>query len=504
MDNNLLPNPATDKLLGCRKKYGNCTINLPIDAHNIGPFVKIRIEGGNEPPLTVGNKSCPNCSPQHSAIIKSFEYGTSDGFVVKFVVHDQAGGSFDRFFKSLNTDFCEITTDYKAVATWGWTGVKCDNQVVLIESEPVTFLISSLSTNMSSGKIEYEVEGTDLFRGMMQSRAFKVIGDDKNPVLLKTAIKRLFSEAPEPLITNVQYLRRRPNGRTETWEFKREPECKWEPANRNKMAVAIDWMRPYLTDRDKGCIDWTWDSGGADPNKPEAGIIFWEDLTGRDIKCSNLGMYIVNGGELSPVISFQPKFQWNYTHLHRTGGVAGGGGGSFQGDRKIDGGHEASKEDCKKGAGVQVGSQSADHEDVIRCKGMGKEVMKDNLDAEAKQHKARTPLSFPVEADLVIQGDPTITAAREIYKNHVSIIVVNPFYLEGGTGLIDNFFGIKCPDWTIKPPCNDLGSNSKWQIHGVNHSISQGSYVTTLKLFLEAPGVDKPKGTPLGQDGPPG
>jgi hypothetical protein len=489
---NLLPDITDGMLVGCREKYGNCRINLPIDAHNIGPWVKISIEGGGTD-LTVGNQSCPSCDPQHSAIIKSFEYGTSDGFVVKFVVHDQAGGSFDRFFKALNTDFCEITTDYKATATWGWTGVRCNEECVMVQSEPVTFLISSLSTNMSSGKIEYEVEGTDLFRQMMQSRAFKVIGDDANPVLLKEAIKQLFAEQPEPLVTDIQYLRRLPDGSTQPWEFKREPKCKWEPANRNKISIALDWMRPYLTDRDKGCIDYTWNAGGSTP-----GIIFWEDLSGRDVRCSSLGMYIVNGGALSPVISFQPKFQWNYTHLHRTGGVAGGGSTSAPADRKEGPGHDALG---KKGAGVQIASQSIDHEDVIRCKGMGKEVQAENMDAEAKQQKTRTPLSFPVEADLVIQGDPTIVATQVLYKNHVSLIVINPFYLSGGSSSSE---GGECPDWTINPPCNELGSNSKWQIHGVNHSISQGSYVTTLKLFLDTPGVDKPVGTPLGQNGPTG
>jgi hypothetical protein len=484
----LTPDPTQGMLLECRKKYGDCRINLPIDAHNIGPWVKLTINGCDGEDLTVGNQSCPGCDPQHSAIIKSFEYGMSDGQILKFVVHDQAGGSFESIFQALNTDFNKTTTDYKASATWGWTGVKCDQQVIVVKSAPIQFMITGLSTNMSSGKIEYEIEGSDLFKKIMQSRAFKVIGDDANPVKLKEAIKRLFSEPPDPLITDIKYLRRMPDGSTQPWEFKREPECKWEPANRSKIAVALDWMRPYLTDQDRGCIDYTWNSRcGA------ASIIFWEDLSGRRVACSNLGTYIVNGGSLSPVISFQPKFNWNHTHIHRAGGSAGGGSTSAPADRNEGPGHDGLGQ---KGAGVQIGSQSADHEDVIRCKGMGPAVQQDNMVAEAEQHKARSPLSESVTADLVIQGDPTINTTEVLYKNHVALIVINPFYLSGGVS------NGECPDWTIKPACNELGSNSRWRIHGVNHSISQGSYVTTLKLVLDVPGVDKPVGTPLGQNGP--
>jgi len=172
MPTELTPDITKGLLLGCRERYGNCRINLPIDAHNIGPWVKVSIDGKAGDELTVGNKSCPGCDPLHTAIIKSFEYGTSDGFVVKLVIHDQSGGSFDRFYEAMNTDFTKLTTDYIATVKWGWTGVRCNNESILVESQPVTFLISSLTANVSSGKIIYEVEGTDLWRGMMQSRAY--------------------------------------------------------------------------------------------------------------------------------------------------------------------------------------------------------------------------------------------------------------------------------------------------------------------------------------------
>lgn len=496
----LVPTNASGLLQGCKTK--KCKINLPIDAENIGPFVKINIIGLGNETITVGNKSCPGCNPQHTAIIKSFEYGMSDGQVLKFVIQDQAGGSFSKVFKALNTDFCELTTNYQAVATWGWTGTTCDERIIIKESEPITFLISSITTNMSGGKIEYEVEGTDLFRGIMQSRAFRTIGDQDNFVTLKTAIRQLFAGPPEPLITDIKFWRRKPDGTVDKkeWEFEDEPAAYWHPANRNKISVAIEWIRPYLSDQGRGVIDYTWNSGNGTPS-----IIFWEDLTGKNVTCSALGTYIVNGGAFSPVISFQPKFQWNYTNAARSGG-ANSGASSKAADLKESRGSLADGLDCKKGAGVQIGSSMADHEHVIinRLANSGEKNMK----AIAGQGKTNAPFvsgasGQPVTADLVIQGDPAISTTEVVYKNHVSLIVVNPFYLSGGQfagdGISESSNG-KCPDWTIGPPCNELGSNSKWMVMGVNHSISQGSYLTTLTLFLDVPGVDKPD-WPLGQDG---
>src|SRR5690606_21460739 len=132
------------------------------------------------------------------------------------------------------------------------------------------------------------------------------IGADNNPVSLKEEIRRLFASPPAPIINDIQFLRKLSDGKTETVEFKKSYRAKWEPANRTKIAGALDWLRPYLTDRDKSCTDYTWNSGGSEP-----GIIFWEDNSKNNTRCSSLGTYIVNGGELSPVISFQPKFSWN-------------------------------------------------------------------------------------------------------------------------------------------------------------------------------------------------
>jgi hypothetical protein len=118
---------------------------------------------------------------------------------------------------------------------------------------------------------------------------------------------------------------------------------------------------------------------------------------------------------------------------------------------------------------------------------------------QARQANSKNPHIFPVEADLVIQGNPDLVATQLIYKQWVSIIVVNPFHLTGGSNKGDG----DCPDWTISPPCNEMMTNKGWFVRGVNHSIRDGSYTTTLKVYLTGPGGTKPTGEPLGCNGPP-
>jgi hypothetical protein len=99
----------------------------------------------------------------------------------------------------------------------------------------------------------------------------------------------------------------------------------------------------------------------------------------------------------------------------------------------------------------------------------------------------------PITADLRILGDPR---AQFVYMDRwmgqsVSIVAINPFHIAGGGNG-------GCGDWLAKPMCNQILSNKSWKVHAVNHSIKEGSYTTTLKLFLEAPGIQIGHDDPLG------
>lgn len=492
----------------CLTKFASgCRPNPPIGDHNLSPWVELTVAGGGGEVITVSNKSCDGCSPQHSAVIKSMEYGSTDALTVNIVVHDQAGGTFDSLVRAMNTDATQFNADYKLSIRWGWTGIKCKigQDSVVTESQKVTFLVTSLTASFDQGKIVYEIEGTDMWKQMMAGRVFKVQGTQKDPIPIKTAIKNMFAEGPQPIIKpeHVRFLRRKEDGNTEPYDIVVDennnniPEAHWEPSNKTKPAVALNWMKPYITNMGRGCSDFTWDV------RPDGnpGIIFWEDNAScsppKDCDCQKLGYYIVNGSKYSSVISFQPKFKWNFTHLGKSGGQAS----ATNNTELVKGDMLEGEGVCnlgEKGHGAQQAGASADHEDFERSAGRTPEDTAKARRNQARQANSKNPHIFPVEADLVIQGNPNLVNTELMYKQWISIIVVNPFYLTGG----DNKGGT-CPDWTLSPPCNQMMSNRGWFVRGVNHSIRDGSYTTTLKVYLSGPGGTKPTGEPLGCNGPP-
>jgi hypothetical protein len=118
---------------------------------------------------------------------------------------------------------------------------------------------------------------------------------------------------------------------------------------------------------------------------------------------------------------------------------------------------------------------------------------KKNQESNAAHAAATRFIEVPkaIEAELRLVGDPSM-ADHSIYAKFVSIIVINPYYITNSQG--------SC-DWLAKPVCHRTFTNKKWMIKGVNHSIREGSYVTTLKVFLEAPNADIEPGEPLGGKG---
>ena len=102
-----------------------------------------------------------------------------------------------------------------------------------------------------------------------------------------------------------------------------------------------------------------------------------------------------------------------------------------------------------------------------------------------------------IEADLVIQGDPSLDDPYTVRGASCGIIVIAPYHLESG---------LDCPDWS--PPSGSLAgsncitqmSNSNWFIKGVSHEIKPGSYTTTLHVYMTTPGGTSDEGSPLGND----
>jgi hypothetical protein len=118
-------------------------------------------------------------------------------------------------------------------------------------------------------------------------------------------------------------------------------------------------------------------------------------------------------------------------------------------------------------------------------------------DSQHKHGKANRPFGTiqPIDAELTIVGNPTYDKYIKMteFPRACSIVAINPFHISSA------FAG--CGEWLANPGCNEVLSNKNWLVHSINHSIQAGTYHTTMKVSLPAPGLDVESGAPLGGPG---
>jgi len=508
--NAVLPNSSsTTCMVGC--PITSCPSSIlnggspitPIDGvESLGPWVQVTFSDNQGFRLTVGNASFPNGSgaEANSAVIRDFEFGQSTGVGVKMTILDQQGGVLSKLTKRINTNPNNAIDDYVLQIQFGWISSLCSGGATFIkQSDIITFIALSISVSYADGgKIVYDIEGGDLLTHIKSSKVSKSYGSNDAPLPLQTAITDMFEDHdPEPGGIIVEF---RSMNTGDVWNFQGGPNnpagC-WTGSMQDKVSTALGWMRGYLTENNKGCTTYTWNaSSDLGPT-----IIFWEDpwpgnYETLDPTC--LGTYIVNGSKCSPVISFMPtaKFAYVFPQYQQAGG--GATTTSSQGVQS----QGAVKGQDQPGQGASVPLLDPIKDWYLQSNGMNLAAAQAAIKAVARNSLWPFPYGESVEADLVIQGDPSsyYTDITQYYGKTLSIIMVNPFYLSSGIMDLPTL-GVTvgppggCPIWLAYPPCNPIFSNRYWYIQKVNHSIKAGSYLTTIKLRLPVPGLDVPDGT---------
>lgn len=451
------------------------------------PWVQVGIEGEGTN-ITVGNRSSP---PDNHAIIKSFEYGFSEGAGVKIEIFDEEGSSLSTFVNRLSKTLCEATQDYKMSLDFGWIIQYCDGSIEMNRASDhgnrLWFLPLKIEMALENGKIKYTIEGTDLQDRVSENRLENNQGREDNMVDLKDAIRTMFRESC-PHIEDVRFEDKDGN----EWNFKNSdggqngPRSVWTTDQQNALATTRKWIAPLMTENDKGVV-FQWK-----PDEQQPCVVLLEDPNSapdeNDPCCDvHLATYIVNGGNCSPVLQFSPQVNWTLAANAGAGGQQAGG---------VSAGHE--KQEGRDGSNVErVGTQTqfpVNQNDVL-WRGP-EDIVGKAQDANAAHEAAVRFREVPssITAELKIIGDPSLAfplGGAGLIGRTVSIVVINPFYITGGSAC----------EWLASPPCNQILSNKRWMIQGANHQIREGSYTTTLKLFLEVPNVELNPGEPLGGRG---
>lgn len=482
-----MPNCVT---VNCIATYSCGAPIQPIDgAAVMTPYVEIGF-GGVEKMLMTGNQSAPLAN--NHAAIKSFELGftpgqpASAGF--KAEILDEGGTMYKKIVAAINKSVQTQAGDTKGCyAKWGWIVTSCNDEPRIITNEDygqrLHFLPKNVETVFENGLVKLTIETAP--PTWTEVRLTNNLGDEDNKMPLRQALQQLFTEK-DPAVNNVRFLDK--DGTEDGLRFKTSdgdayngPRGVWPMDQQNALAIARKWLSSITTADGKGILILY------DPENVK--VVFHEDPGNSSASCCgrSLGTYIVNGGNCSPVISFNPTMKWwpAKGNAPGSGGTAPGASGG-QMNEEI----QPVELDIER-TGAQTGPTVQQSDWTWR---IPDDMASRTNEAFIAHLQAEVPYSVitPIEAELKIIGDPSFNNPVLYVAKWLSIIVINPFYVNGTDG--------DCT-WLATSNCNGTLSNKKWLIKGVSHQISAGSYTTTIKVMLPTPNVDVDRDAPLGGDG---
>lgn len=488
---------------------GTCITQFPESGAVLAPWVAIEFVDlsfqGNGNIITVGNESSSATNPKNVAVIKSFEFGYSDGVSVRITIHDQQGGAFEKFMHNLLKDWACLknggtpaTVLMKIV--FGWTKSGCSSPLPRAISPCYYIMCDSVETNYTQGIFAFEITGRDqCFRMFEGSSEITVGGQGEKSEHVTDSIKELMTKNVAPTVGKVSFKEALEGGGSKDAEFKAEtasekkkgPRGNWIGNSRNKLEIALSWLSTCPAYDGRNWIP------QFNPTEPKGELIFWvnpkrkcEVKDDKYWESNCIGTYIVNGGKFSPVIEFNPKIRWDFSSLTTIGGALS--------DGKVNAlESEGSKNpglDCKELSREKQAGAGQKMQTVVTPTMRDRFGEKAAKETQISQAEARNTIKITfdnIEADLVIIGNPTICPPFEaIMQKNVSIIVINPFSLfSNGNGSLE---------WLAQPPCNEVLTNKAWICKSITHRIEAGTFTTTIGVMLMAPGIDLPPNSPFG------
>jgi hypothetical protein len=454
-----------------------------VEGESFAPWAYVQIGGVGQEIITVGNESY-KLSP-NTACLKSLEVGWTDTPLVTIEIVDEAGGRMGAIVDGIR----KCVTASQGIGTemifqFGWVLSTCEGMSQRIPSGRFRSQMLNLEVSYAEGKIKYRITGSAASPIFEDMREDGTLGEDDKKISLETAIENICQRNPP---VTVRYCELQPDGKLKDVKFKwyKHPPggplgC-WQADNQNRIATITKWLEDYRLD------DGTWSGKGVvpyfSPEKYDELVLLKDPSPKSDevFACgqNHLGTFIVNGGKCSTVIEFSPTFNW----IKGAANFSAGGGTSGPGS-STNNFSEDSKDEPESEHGPTAGLQqqvtiSQQAWDAYGPSEAWRQTSR-SQQAHARAGRLTEVAVNPIEADLRILGDPREKFCTFAGGKYVSIVAINPFHLQGNG----------CGDWLSMPVCNQILSNKMWQVLGINHSIKEGSYITTLKLKLAPPGTE--------------
>lgn len=475
-------------------------------------------------------------SEYKNAFIQSFSLSIEAAYGATMEIVDTSGNDFVGFYNSIFSNKCEnidlpagagknvinFADTYVVAVNVGYVFVNSEGQKAVYQpyvnspskklpGKPIgpyiNFLLANAEVTVEQNiwKYRLSLKAPDL--KYANNTVNKRVGapDQKIP-FLKAAELMLDGDCPPKQANNKEDARvvlvRPPQGVNGEWSYVSEKGANLAENETKKGAYAgynlpsLDAIRKnmdtFVTANSKG-VFMCFPSGANDDALylVEAESSFCVQKRGSISQCgfgNFLGTYVVNGGDLSPVIKFTPKINLAGIPNKALGGQAAGGTTSKsvevrdlcspfeQNDRQ-----EAVDAKQKPGQAVAVAG-------AIANEAWNKEAPKNlpNLQAQAgvaamsASNYSKPLLAGALTAEMEIQGDPRLVWSLNVIGSFVKIIFINPFApIQQITPRLANPIET---DWLAKPEINSMISEGAYQVTGCDHEIRDGSWVTKLKL----------------------
>jgi hypothetical protein len=481
--------------------------------------------------ISVGNDS--SILLDNTASIQSFTYSAGQAYSVTFEIFDTDGGNFDKVYSSIQSIRCENKGDTNKSGAaalndvswdWGWIGLDQNGVARPIFASSASKLIVpgcgdginvenrkkygtlnniNVSVDSKTGLFKYKINVMDA--GQVEYQPVKVenvFGKEDAPMGLKDAMSKIMTGiCGETAIKNpnVKFLlaKVKNDGSLDCESFKPKdggdagPKGVWPALGLSPHDAVTEWKNNFVSANGKGSIH------GVIPTNPPTILLVTlpENVDPSQINKANqnskvktkeldptkaYATYVVNGGNNSSVLSFEPKFY--YAQSIGDVGSGGNSGGPVGPPQGVGQNPTASSTNVSEKTGPQVRIPVRYYDTYNTAP---QNVLQQKADSYLKQAKTMGLMEnlCSYEADLTIQGDPIRYC--DFWGNcgwaSIGIIFVNPFQLSKSPQNENE--GLQ-PDvqWIAPDVCSKRLSRLMC-LRSVTHNISGGKYTTTLNLL---------------------
>ena len=476
----------------------------------------------------------------------------NQGNTCKVTIVDEKGSEFEnwvlRLAKNMEAVPKPVQGSYRMKVQFGWyvagggdgdicgqpdtrpnvTPADGQNHAFTICSPVMMFMPNWINVHFEGGKFIYELEGADLLQRSQEHLVDSTFGQDDAQLFFTKAVELLGKASTPPFrvqfkcidalgsVVDMQFAQR--PGNVADRKTKAEnidglgygPVGAYRCRERPPLVVIKEWVSTHhvwaldlsgKTTADLAGITYNYDStfkcedaAGCicDPNLPQYGILtLWGngipscqgDFSDDQINQRMKAVYIVNGSNCSNVISFNPTLKWHFDLGLKAGGVVTPVQGAV----------------VKQAAGAVAANcpitstRGIARNDKVMDMSMVQKTNAPNV-GQAKTNVLQATANIMVhaiEAELRTQGDPSswLCSPLEGTARCVGIVFINPFFLNPGVE------DLNCPIWNFNKDrstsiCNTMLTNKGWFIKGVDHQIKDGTFITTIKVVLLAPGAE--------------